>query len=252
MTGRVQDKIALVTGGASGIGRAIVQALVGEGARVLIADINADAGHALADELGSAASFIRHDASSEAGWDEVAATVRERYGRLDVLVNNAGILLKGSIEETSLADWHKLLRVNSDSAFLGCRMGVALMKDHGGSIVNVSSIAALAGKDDYAAYCASKGAVAALNRAVAAHCRRQKYRIRCNSLHPDGVLTPMTVASYPPGIDPQQFTIDSDPMNRMCLPEDVASAALYLASDESRAINGMELRIDSGQFVMSI
>ena len=252
MTGRVQDKIALVTGGASGIGRAIVQALVGEGAKVLIADINADAGHALADELGSAPSFIPHDASSEAGWDEVAAVVRERYGRLDVLVNNAGILLKGSIEETSLDDWHKLLRVNSDSAFLGCRMGVELMKDHGGSIINVSSIAALAGKDDYAAYCASKGAVAALNRAVAAHCRRQKYRIRCNSLHPDGVLTPMTVASYPPGIDPQQFTIDSDPMNRMCLPEDVASAALYLASDESRAINGMELRIDSGQFVMSI
>ena len=252
MTGRVQDKVALVTGGASGIGRAIVQALVGEGARVLIADINADAGHALADELGSAASFIRHDASSEADWNAVAELIREHYGRLDVLVNNAGILLKGSIEETSLADWHKLLRVNSDSAFLGCRMGVALMKDHGGSIINVSSIAALAGKDDYAAYCASKGAVAALNRAVAAHCRRQKYRIRCNSLHPDGVLTPMTVASYPPGIDPQQFTIDRDPMNRMCLPEDVASAALYLASDESRAINGMELRIDSGQFVMSI
>ena len=256
MTGRVQDKIALVTGGASGIGRAIVQALVGEAARVLIADIDADAGHALADQLneerGGAASFIRHDASSEAGWNEVAATLRERYGRLDVLVNNAGILLKGSIEETSLADWHRLLRVNSDSAFLGCRMGVELMKDHGGSIINVSSIAALAGKDDYAAYCASKGAVAALNRAVAAHCRRQKYRIRCNSLHPDGVLTPMTRGSYPPGIDPEQFTIDRDPMNRMCLPEDVASAALYLASDESRAINGMELRIDSGQFVMSI
>ncbi|SEJ51716.1 3(or 17)beta-hydroxysteroid dehydrogenase [Pseudomonas linyingensis] len=257
MTGRVQDKIALVTGGASGIGRAIVQALVGEGARVLIADINADAGRALADQLneerGAAASFIQHDASSEAGWNEVAVAVRERYGRLDVLVNNAGILLKGSIEETSLDDWHKLLRVNSDSAFLGCRVGVALMKDSGGgSIINVSSIAALAGKDDYAGYCASKGAVAALNRAVAAHCRKQKYRIRCNSIHPDGVLTPMTVASYPPGIDPARFTIDSDPMNRMCLPEDVAAAALYLASDESRAINGIELRVDSGQFVMSI
>ena len=257
MTGRVQDKIALVTGGASGIGRAIVQALVGEGARVLISDLNADAGQALADQLneerGGAASFVRHDAASEADWNAVAELLRERYGRLDVLVNNAGILLKGSIEEASLDDWHKLLRVNSDSAFLGCRMAVALMKDSGGgSIINVSSIAAQAGRDDYAAYGASKGAVAALNRAVAAHCRRQKYRIRCNSIHPDGVLTPMTLASYPPGIDAAQFTIDSDPMNRMCLPEDVAAAALYLASDESRAINGIELRVDSGQFVMSI
>lgn len=107
MTGRVQDKIALVTGGASGIGRAIVQALVGEGARVLISDLNADAGQALADELGHAASFVRHDAASEADWNAVAELVRERYGRLDVLVNNAGILLKGSIEEASLDDWHR-------------------------------------------------------------------------------------------------------------------------------------------------
>lgn len=111
MTGRVQDKIALVTGGASGIGRAIVQALVGEGAKVLISDLNADAGQALADQLneqrGGAASFVRHDAASEADWNAVAELVRERYGRLDVLVNNAGILLKGSIEEASLADWHR-------------------------------------------------------------------------------------------------------------------------------------------------
>ncbi|MCK6387274.1 MAG: SDR family oxidoreductase, partial [Zoogloea sp.] len=104
----------------------------------------------------------------------------------------------------------------------------------------------------YAAYCGSKGAIAALSRAVAAHCRRKKYRIRCNSVHPDGVLTPMSAAAYPPGLDPARFTIDVDPMFRACLPADVAAAVLFLASDEARAINGMELRVDSGQFVMSV
>ncbi|MCY1181856.1 3-beta-hydroxysteroid dehydrogenase [compost metagenome] len=144
-------------------------------------------------------------------------------------------------------------QVNADSVFLGCRAGIALMKEGtGGSIVNISSLAALAGRDDYAAYSASKGAVAALSRSVAAHCRRRKYRIRCNSLHPDGVLTPMANAQYPAGIDPSRLTIDSDPMHRVCLPEDVAASVLFLACDESRAINGVELRVDSGQFVMSI
>jgi len=250
---RVEGKVCIVTGAASGIGLEDARLLAREGARVVLTDLNEEAGQRAAAEIGGDALFVRHDIASEARWAEVVAHAVERFGRLDVLVNNAGILLKGSGLAELVDDWHKLLRVNADSAFLGCRMAVALMKESGGgSIINVSSIAALAGRDDYAAYGASKGAVAALNRAVAAHCRRQKYRIRCNSLHPDGVLTPMTVASYPPGIDPAKFTIDSDPMNRMCLPEDVASAALYLASDESRAINGMELRIDSGQFVMSI
>ena len=253
MAGRVQGKVVLVTGGASGIGRATALLLAREGAQVLISDIDVESGQALANEIGSTAMFMRHDAASEAEWNVVFEALRERYGRLDVLVNNAGILLKGSIEETSLDDWQRALRVNSDSVFLGCRAGIALMKEGaGGSIINISSLAALAGRDDYAAYSASKGAVAALTRTVAALCRRRKYRIRCNSVHPDGVLTPMTSAQYPTGIDPRRLTIDSDPMHRMCLPEDVAASVLFLASDESRAINGVELRIDSGQFVMSI
>ncbi|AYC34036.1 SDR family oxidoreductase [Pseudomonas cavernae] len=253
MAGRVQGKVALVTGGASGVGRETALLLAREGAQVLISDINVEAGQALVAEIGAAASFIRHDAASESDWNAVIEALRARHGRLDILVNNAGILLKGSIEETSLDDWHRLQRINSDSVFLGCRAGIALMKEGaGGSIINISSLAALAGRDDYAAYSASKGSVAALTRAVAAHCRRSKYRIRCNSLHPDGVLTPMTNAQYPAGVDPRKFTIDSDPMNRMCLPEDVAASVLFLACDDSRAINGVELRVDSGQFVMSI
>lgn len=253
MNGRVQDKVALVTGGASGVGRATVQLLAREGAQVVITDLNVEAGQALARELGARVSFLRHDAASEADWADVMATVKARHGRLDILVNNAGILVKGTIEEASLDDWQRLMRINADSVFLGCRAGVELMKaGGGGSIINMSSIAGIAGKDDYAAYCGSKGAIAALTRAVAAHCRRMKYRIRCNSIHPDGIMTPMTAGSYPPGVDPARFTIDADPMNRACLPEDVAAAILFLAADEARAVNGIELRVDSGQFVMSI
>ncbi|WP_110971643.1 SDR family oxidoreductase [Pseudomonas huaxiensis] len=252
LPGRVHDKIALITGGAKGIGRASVRLLAREGARVVIADIDGAAGEALAAEIGDAALFTPHDASSEAGWQQLMGEVRERFGRLDILVNNAGILIPGTIEETTLEDWHRLMRVNADSVFLGCREAIGLMKTGGGSIINLSSIAALAGRDDYLAYSASKGAVAALTRSVAAFCRRRKYRIRCNSLHPDGVLTDMTSGGFPVGLDPERLTIDSDPMNRMCRPEDVAASVLFLASDEARAVNGVELRVDSGQMVMSI
>ncbi len=251
-TGRVQDKVALVTGGARGIGAASARLLVEQGAQVLISDIDEQAGAALAEALGPAASFIQHDASDEAQWQRVMIMVAERHGRLDILLNNAGMLQPGNIEETSLREWERLMRVNAASVFLGCRAGIALMKQHGGSIINLSSVAALAGRDDYLAYSASKGAVAALTRSVAAFCRRRRYRIRCNSLHPDGVLTDMTRGGFPEGVDPARLTIDSDPMNRMCLPEDVAASVLYLASDEARAVNGVELRIDSGQLVMSI
>ena len=250
--GRVHGKVALVTGGAKGIGAASVRMLAAEGAQVLISDLDVEAGQALAAQIGPSASFVRHDVSSEEQWRQVIDQVRERYARLDVLVNNAGILIGGSIEQTTLADWHKMMRVNADSVFLGCRESLGLMKEGGGSIINLSSIAALAARDDYLAYSASKGAVAALSRSVAAFCRRRKYRIRCNTLHPDGVLTDMTRGGFPEGVDPNRLTIDSDPMNRMCLPEDVAASVLFLASDESRAINGVELRIDSGQMVMSI
>ena len=253
MSARVEGKVALITGGASGVGRATALLLAREGARVVISDIDVEAGLALAEEIGPQALFIEHDAGSETDWIRVIDTIRQRHASLDILFNNAGILLKGDIENTEYADWQRVQRINSDSVFLGCRAAISLMKEGaGGSIINMSSIAAVAGRDDYVAYSASKGAVAALSRTVAVHCRRRKYRIRCNSLHPDGILTPMTTATLPAGLDPWSLSIDADPMGRMCLPEDVAASVLFLASDESRAISGIELRIDSGQFVMSI
>ncbi|MCW8193192.1 glucose 1-dehydrogenase [Proteobacteria bacterium 005FR1] len=250
---RLKGKVAVVTGGASGVGEATARLFAAEGARVLITDVNEKDGERLAGELRGKAGFYRQDVSDPKQWDELAKLVTARIGKLDILVNNAGILIPGTIEETCLEDWHKLHRVNADSIFLGCKTAIASMKETGGgSIVNMSSIAALGGIPNYLAYSASKGSVAALTRSVAVHCRQKKYRIRCNSVHPDGVLTPMTRAVYPEDIDPESLTIDVDPMNRACRPEDVAEGILYLASDQARAVNGIELRIDSGQFVMSI
>ena len=251
MSARLQGKVALITGGASGMGEHSVRLFAAEGAQVLLTDLNVEAGQRLAEELGEAVSFVEQDVSDAQGWQALGAHIDARHGRLDVLVNSAGILKAGSIEDCTLDDWQRLLRVNADSVFLGCQTAVALMKrGGGGSIVNLASITSMAGKPDYLAYSASKGAIAALTRSVAAFGR--PHRIRCNSVHPDGVLTPMTRAVYPAGVDPERLTIDADPMNRACRPQDVAHAIVFLASDEARAINGIELRIDSGQFVMSI
>lgn len=250
MSLRLTGKVALVTGAASGVGEAVARLFVKEGAQLVMSDLNEADGVRIAEELG--ALFVRHDVADPESWQQVIDKSVDTFGRLDILVNNAGILIKGDIEEASYEDWKRLMSVNADSAFLGCKAAIAVMKKQGGSIVNMSSIAALAAKEDYVAYSASKGAVAALTRAVAADCRLKRYRIRCNSVHPDGILTPMTRGGYPEGVDPEMLTIDKDPMNRACLPEDVANGVLYLASDEARAVNGIELRIDSGQFVMSI
>lgn len=141
--GRVQGKVVIVTGGASGIGKQDSLLLAGEGARVAITDLNENAGHSLAKEIGDAAMFVRHDISSEENWKSLMAATHERFGRLDGIVNNAGILLMGSIEDATLEQWQKLHRVNADGYFLGCKYGVAAMKSSGGgSIVNMSSVAA--------------------------------------------------------------------------------------------------------------
>lgn len=250
MSQRLAGKVAIVTGAASGVGEAVARRFVNEGAQLVMSDLNEVDGSRIAAEIG--AVFVRHDVTDPEGWQQLVDKAVSSFGQLDILVNNAGILLKGDIEESSYADWKRLMTVNADSVFLGCKAAIAVMKKQGGAIVNMSSIAALAAKEDYVAYGASKGAVTALTRAVAADCRLKRYRIRCNSIHPDGILTPMTRGGYPEGVDPEMLTIDKDPMNRACRPDDVANGVLYLASDEARAVNGIELRIDSGQFVMSI
>ncbi|MCL6263284.1 SDR family oxidoreductase [Craterilacuibacter sp. RT1T] len=251
-SGRVAGKIALITGAASGVGREDALLFAAQGARVVLTDVNVDAGNALAREIGEAALFLPHDIADAHSWNRVMDKTLSHFGALDILVNNAAICPPASIEDCTLDAWQKVMRVNADGYFLGCQAGVAAMKEKGGAIINMSSVAALGGMDTFVAYSASKGAVAALTRSVAVHCRKQRYRIRCNSVHPDGILTPLTADLYPKGVDMSKFTIDHDPLARMCLPRDVANVVLFLASDEARAISGSEVRVDSAQLVMSL
>jgi 3(or 17)beta-hydroxysteroid dehydrogenase len=243
--GRVQDKVVIVTGGASGIGMQDAILLAGEGARVVITDLNEDGGRAVAREIGDAATFVRHDISSDDDWKTVMAATHERFGRLDGIVNNAGVLVMGSIEDATLEQWRQVHRVNADGYFLGCKYGVAAMKSGGGSIVNMASIAA-EGLPYCVSYSGSKGSVTALTHSVAVHCRRSGYRIRCNSIHPDGVLTPMTL---PLMGNPEPATVgyDADPASRFCDPKDVAKLVLFLISDESRFISGAQLQITNAR-----
>jgi len=249
--GRVQDKVAIVTGGASGVGREDALLLAREGARVVITDVNVDAGQALDREIGDQALFVQHDIASEADWEAVIQTTTDRFGGVDILVNNAAILAQATIEETSLELWEKIQKINSTGYFLGCKLGLLAMKNRpSGSIVNMSSMAGIGGVSSFAAYSASKAAVAGLTRTVAAHCRAQLYKIRCNSIHPDGIATPMVFnlhkqqggagTSYVREKDPKQLQA------RFAQPQDIANLVLFLASDESKFINGAEMRIDNG------
>ncbi|TWC38551.1 3(or 17)beta-hydroxysteroid dehydrogenase [Pseudomonas sp. SJZ079] len=249
---RVEGKVCIITGAASGVGREDALLLAREGAKVVLTDLNEEAGRQVAAEIGDNALFIRQDIASEADWQNVIKFTLERFGRLDVLINNAAILALGSIEDTSLELWQKVQRINGEGYFLGCKYAVLAMKETGGgSIINMSSVAALGGMPMFCAYSASKGAVAAMTRSVALHCKQQGYRIRCNSVHPDGINTPMTQALTGGQPIPQE-TLDQDPMNRMCAPRDIANLVLFLASDESRFINGSELRVDNAQLISGL
>lgn len=250
---RVQDKVALVTGGASGVGREDVLLLAREGARVVLTDLNEEAGQALAREIGEQALFLRQDVASEADWRSVMGTVQQRFGRLDILVNNAAILVPGSIEDATLEQWQNVMHVNTDSCFLGCKYGVAAMKEIGGSIINMASVSSWLAVNSYAAYSASKAAVASLTRTVALHCRKSGYPVRVNSIHPDGTYTPMMQASAP-GIDPKYLLFNSETNRggRACMPDQVANVVLFLASDESRYISGAEIRVDNAILGMGL
>jgi 3(or 17)beta-hydroxysteroid dehydrogenase len=249
---RVEGKVCIVTGAASGIGREDALLLAREGAKVVLTDLNEEAGRQVAAEIGSNALFIRHDIASESDWQQVIKTTVQHFGRLDVLVNNAAILAMGSIEDTTLELWQKVQKINGDGYFLGCKYAIEAMKETGGgSIINMSSVAALGGMPMFCAYSASKGAVAAMTRSIALHCKQKGYRIRCNSVHPDGVNTPMTQALAGGQPIPQEL-LDQDPMNRMCAPQEIANVVLFLATDESRFVNGAEIRVDNAQLISGI
>ena len=246
--GRVNGKVAIVTGAASGMGRADARMLAAEGARVVVTDLNEEDGQAVADAIGQNALFLRLDVTDEENWKSVVAATVQHFGALDILVNNAGMIALGNVVETDLDSWRMINAVNSDGVFLGCKHAIPAMGESGGgSIINMSSVAALHGQSFVAAYTASKGAVRALTKSIAMYCKEQKNGIRCNSVHPDGVKTPMVVKVATGKDTATQEEIDKiGKLGNMCDPEDIANLVLYLASDESRFITGTEMVIDNG------
>jgi len=244
--GRVEGKVAIVTGGASGLGWADAELLVAEGARVVITDVNAKDGAALAERLGPNALFLEQDVRDEERWKQVIAETVRHFGRLDVLVNNAGVVVVATPEETTLEQFRFANAVMSEGVFLGCKHAIPAMRESGGgSIINMSSIASHLGYPVFFAYSAAKGAVRAMTKSVAVHCQANGYGIRCNSIHPGAVETPMIRQAE--GRQEAQDVPDGVlPINSVGAPKDVANLVLYLASDESRFVNGAEFVLDNG------
>ena len=253
---RVKNKIALITGAARGIGAKTAKLLSEEGAQVIITDILDDLGHALADSIGSNAYYYHLDVSNQSKWQAVIDEIMRRFGRLDILFNNAGITGLGESlglqdpEHISLDDWHEVHRVNLDGVFLGCKYGISLMKAQGGSIINMSSRSGMVGVPAAAAYASSKAAIRNHTKSVALYCAERKYNIRCNSVNPGAILTPIWDPML--GDDPLQRKkamaeiISGIPLGTMGEPLDVAYAVLYLASDESKYVTGTEIVLDGG------
>jgi len=245
---RLDGKVAMVTGASSGLGSADALALAREGARVVLTDINVTAGAALAARINAEhadrALFLEHDVRDEARWIQVIAAAAARFGRLDVLVNNAGVVVVATPETTTLEQFRFANAVMSEGVFLGCKHAIPVMRDGGGgSIINMSSVASHLGYPVFFAYSAAKGAVRAMTKAIAVHCQGQKYNIRCNSIHAGAVETPMVAqASEALGIDMSAYEATPWGLGR---PEDVAGLVVFLASDESRFVNGAELVIDN-------
>jgi 3(or 17)beta-hydroxysteroid dehydrogenase len=248
--GRVDGKVALVTGGASGIGLAAAGLLADEGAKVVLTDLDESRGSEAARGFAQRTHFHKLDVTRENEWTAATDRVISELGRLDILVNCAGVSLLKDIEATTLDEWRGLMMVNLDGTFLGCKHAVRVMKEKGsGSIVNMSSVAGLVGAGNLAAYSASKGGVRLLTKSVALHCARGGYNIRCNSVHPSFVETPMLQSMLAVARDPQKLKANyarAAPLGRLAQPIEVARAILFLASDESAFTTGAELVVDGG------
>ena len=257
--GRVAGKVALITGGASGIGAACAETLAREGAVAVITDVQDAKGAELVaaiEKAGGKARYLHHDVTSEDEWESVVGDVETAEGRLDILVNNAGIgVASPSITVMPLADWRKQQAVNVEGVFLGPKHSIKLMRKagNGGSIINMSSVAGLRGSAILAAYSATKGAVRLLTKGVAMECATAKDGIRVNSMHPGIIETPIWLQIVGGGVDRGNAPPDLDAMSTTAvplgvkgLPSDIANGVLWLASDESRYVTGMEMVIDGG------
>jgi len=253
---RVDGKVAIVTGGASGIGRSCALRLAAEGATVVVTDIQDSLGAKVVAEIessGGAASFVHHDVTKEAIWQNVVADTLAAHNSLDILVNNAGIGVGGSIVDMTLEDWQRQQAINLDGVFLGVKHCIPAMRDSGGgSIINISSVAGMKGAPNLAAYNATKGGVRLFSKGVALECAQNRWGIRVNSVHPGIIDTPIWQKVNPEFHEDGANTVDLDamaaavPNGILGKPEDVANGVLFLASDDSSYITGTELVIDGG------
>ncbi|MCT6836653.1 MAG: glucose 1-dehydrogenase [Bifidobacteriales bacterium] len=240
---RLDGKVAIITGGAKGFGLSTAQLFVQEGAKVVITDLDEQGGQKALDTIGrDKAAFVAQDVAKEDSWEPVFSAARDKFGEANVLVNNAGILFFDDAEHIEMDEWHKILSVDLDGVMLGVKHAIAHMKEHGGSIINMCSIAGLIGIANLYAYNAAKGAVRLLTKSAALYCAQQGYPIRVNSIHPGYAHTPM-VDAYP------QMRSDLEklhPMGRLGSAREIANMALYLASEDSSFSTGSEFVVDGG------
>jgi NAD(P)-dependent dehydrogenase (short-subunit alcohol dehydrogenase family) len=246
MSGRLEGKVAIITGGTSGLGLATAEEFVRQGAKVVITGRRAEVGQKAAESIGKpdVVRFVRQDTSEEQGWAELFAQVKIWYGAVHILVNSAGIAIGGDIEHLSLEDWRKTLSINLDGVFLGTKYGVINMKKQaaGASIINLSSVEGMAGDPNLVAYNASKGGVRIFSKSAALYCAKNDYHIRINTVHPGYIKTPMV----PPALEQYQAQRHQTPMGHIGEPSDIAHICVYLASDESKFATGAEFVVDGG------
>lgn len=244
---RMDNKVALITGAASGLGLADAERLAQEGAFVVLTDVNEEAGTKAAQSIGLKARFIRHDVSSEDDWKAVIAQIKADHGQLDVLVNNAGVVILSSPEDCTLEQFKFANAVMSEGVFLGVKYALPLLKEgDGGSIINMSSTASHLGYPIFFAYSAAKGAVRSMTKSIAAHCQAEGYRVRCNSIHAGAIETPMIQQAQGRDDVIDIPTTGVLPADSLGAPLDVANMVLFLASEESRFVTGAEFLVDNG------
>lgn len=242
---RLTGKVAVISGACSGLGEASALRFAKEGAKIVLGDISDKRAQTLIDEiqgLGSEAIFVRLDVRDEANWITLFEEAQARFGKVDVVMNSAGIAVPGNVEEMSFEDWKRELDVNLNGTFLGTKHAMKALKSHGGSIINLSSIEGIVGIDTYVAYSAGKAGVRNLTKAAALHAGRQGYKVRVNSIHPGYIKTPMV------GDDPTELAriAKLHPIGHLGEAIDIANMALFLASDESAFATGAEFVVDGG------
>lgn len=252
---RFSNQIALVTGGASGIGEACVRRFIADGGQAVMLDLDEERATALINELGDKASFRKHDITVEQDWIDTTQWATETFGRWHVLINSAGISIPSSVEDCDIELWQKTQKINSEGVFLGCKYAIAAMKDSDTpcSIVNISSSYGIRPGGDMIAYSASKSSVMSMTRSLALHCAQSDYPIRCNAVNPGAIHTPMMDYYLDLAEDKDamlQVFADNHPLKRVGQPEEVANAILFLASSEAAYITGVSLPVDGGYCAM--